>query len=400
MHKTISHIISILLIFYILQNIDAQTLTLEGQASLWNTLNIEKIDQPQAGIRYIPSMLLQHSISRTGMFDLNCSLNMYATADYNENGALSEQTRSKFYRIWLRYSATQFEARVGLQKINFGPAAMLRSLMWFDRLDPRDPLQITEGVYGLLLRYYFLNNSNIWFWMLLGNNSRKGWEVLPSTNSDLEIGGRLQSPVPLGEVGFSYHQRKVDINKGLKMLPLFFNESDVDIPSSEFIRDYFDLHNFNEYRYSCDGKWDVEIGIWLESVLIYRDLELLPYQYQQMLTMGADYTFALGNGVHVMGEHLFLQYSKEMLGSDERNDFSAFSLNYPLGILDTMTGIIFYDWNNEDVYRFLRLQRQYDRWGIYLMMYWNPKKFQIYNTFNDNSLFSGKGFQIMVVFNH
>ncbi len=400
MHKTISHIISALLIFYILQNIDAQTLTLEGQASLWNTLNMEKIDQPQAGIRYIPSMLLQHSISRTGMFDLNCSLNLYATAQCNDKGALSEQTRSKFYRVWLRYSATQFEARLGLQKINFGPAAMLRSLMWFDRLDPRDPLQITEGVYGLLLRYYFLNNTNIWFWMLLGNNSRKGWEVLPSTNSDPEIGGRLQSPVPLGEVGFSYHQRKVDINKGLEMLPLFFKESDVDIPSSEYIRDYFDLHNFNEYRYSCDGKWDVEIGIWLESVLIYRDLELLPYQYQQMLTMGADYTFALGNGVHVMGEHLFLQYSKEMLGSDERNDFSAFFLNYPLGLLDTMTGIIFFDWNNEEVYRFLRLQRQYDRWGIYLMMYWNPKKFQIYNTFNDNSLFSGKGFQIMVVFNH
>jgi hypothetical protein len=375
-------------------------LSFKGQASLWNTLNMEKIDQPQAGVRYMPSLTVQHQIFRSGMFDLNCSVNMYTTVQLDDKGTLSEQTRSKFYRIWLRYSTTQFEARLGLQKINFGPAVMLRSLMWFDRLDPRDPLQITEGVKGLLLRYYFLNNTNIWFWVLLGNDSRKGWEVLPSTDSDPEIGGRLQSPVPLGEVGFSYHQRKVDIHKGLTNLPMFFNVTDIDVPSSEYVKEYIDLKNFNEYRYSCDGKWDVEIGIWLESALIYRDLDILPYQYQQMLTMGADYTFGLGNGMHVMGEHLFLQYSKEMLGSDERVDFSALSLNYPLGLLDTITGIIFYDWDNEEVYRFLRFQRQYDQWGIYLMMYWNPENFQIYNSYSDNSLFSGKGFQIMVVFNH
>ncbi|MFO7890254.1 MAG: hypothetical protein R6V04_07925 [bacterium] len=363
-------------------------------------MNLERIDQPQAGMRYIPSLALQRSVFQTGMFDLNCSLNMYASAHLNEKGELSDQTKSKFYRVWLRYSTPQFETRIGLQKINFGPAALLRSLMWFDRLDPRDPLQITEGVYGLLLRYYFLNNTNIWFWVLLGNDNRKGWEILPSTDTDPEKGGRLQSPVPLGEVGFTYHQRKVDISKGLKMIPLFFNSNVSEIPSLDNLKEYFDLHDFNEYRYSCDGKWDIEIGIWLESVLIYRDLDLLPYQYQQMFTMGADYTFGVGNGLHVMGEHLFSQYSEEMFGSDQRVDFSALSLNYPLGLLDTVTGIIFYDWDNEDYYRFLRYQRQYDRWSIYLMMYWNPEKFQMYNSFTENSLFSGKGLQIMVVFNH
>jgi len=38
------------------------------------------------------------------------------------------------YRGWIRYSGSQFEARVGLQKINFGPAQLLRSLKWFARL--------------------------------------------------------------------------------------------------------------------------------------------------------------------------------------------------------------------------------------------------------------------------
>jgi len=378
----------------------AQSLTFKGQTSLWNTLNAKKIDQPRVGLRYIPSVILEHPVSQTNIFDLNCSLNMYATFGLNEEGDLYEDTRSKAYRIWIRYSTPQFEARLGLQKINFGPAALLRSLMWFDRLDPRDPLQITEGVYGFLMRYYFLNNTNIWFWALLGNNRPKGWEVLPSTYSDPEIGGRIQSPVPMGEVGFTYHQREVDISKGLEMLPLFFDAFVSDIPSPDYLKEYFDLQDFKEYRYSCDGKWDIEIGIWLESALIYRDLDLLPYQYQQLFTIGADYTFGLGNGLHLTGEHFFTQYSEEMFGSDQRVDFSAFSLNYPLGLLDTMNGIIFYDWDNEEFYRFLQFQRTYDRWGIYCMLYWNPETFRIYNSAAENSLFTGKGFQIMVVFNH
>jgi len=53
-----------------------------------------------------------------------------------------------------------------LQKINFGSATLFRLLMWFDRIDPRDPLKLTDGVYGLLLRYYFHNNTNIWLWGL------------------------------------------------------------------------------------------------------------------------------------------------------------------------------------------------------------------------------------------
>ena len=69
----------------------------------------------------------------------------------------------------MRYSSDQFELRLGLQKINFGSASMLRPLMWFDQMDPRDPLHLTDGVWGLLARYYFLNNANIWLWGLYGN---------------------------------------------------------------------------------------------------------------------------------------------------------------------------------------------------------------------------------------
>ena len=42
------------------------------------------------------------------------------------------------------------------QKMNFGSAIILRCLTWFNSIDPRDPLQATDGKTGPLLRYYFL----------------------------------------------------------------------------------------------------------------------------------------------------------------------------------------------------------------------------------------------------
>ena len=86
--------------------------------------------------------------------------------------------------------------RGGLQKINFGSANLLRPLMWFDQIDPRDPLQLTDGVWGILGRYYFLNNANIWVWGLIGNDQRKGWEVIPSVKNKPEFGFRVQMPIP------------------------------------------------------------------------------------------------------------------------------------------------------------------------------------------------------------
>ena len=92
--------------------------------------------------------------------------------------------------------------------------------MWFDRIDPRDPLQLTDGVWALLLRYFFLNNANIWLWGLYGNDDVKGWEFLPTVKDDIEFGGRIQVPVPLGELGLSYHHRRADVNRGIDQLLL------------------------------------------------------------------------------------------------------------------------------------------------------------------------------------
>lgn len=86
----------------------------------------------------------------------------YVTMMISEGRSARYDGRVKPYRAWVRLSTNTFEARVGLRKINFGSATLFRSLMWFDRTDPRDPLRLTDGVSGLLLRDYAVNNTSLW----------------------------------------------------------------------------------------------------------------------------------------------------------------------------------------------------------------------------------------------
>ena len=53
----------------------------------------------------------------------------------NYSGDSLYKTIQKPYRFWTRYSNEKLEARLGLQKIIFGPTQILRPLSWFDSFD-------------------------------------------------------------------------------------------------------------------------------------------------------------------------------------------------------------------------------------------------------------------------
>jgi len=253
--------------------------------------------------------------------------------------------------------------------------------MWFDRIDPRDPLQITDGVYGILMRYYFLNNANIWIWGLYNNDEPKGWEILAPKQNSWEYGGRAQSPLLNGELGLTYHHRSIGDQDLLK----FINTEEKYFP---------------ENRYAVDGRWDVGIGLWFEASIFHQKIPDYLYNFRRSFTFGMDYTFEIGNGLHILGEYFNMTFSKEAWGSGEKFRFTALSLDYPLGLLDHTRLMIYYDWYNHDLYRFISWQRTYDRWSFYIMGYWNPEKFLIYQTSDKVNLFTGLGIQIMAVFNH
>jgi hypothetical protein len=360
----------------------AQDASLKGQFSGWLALNDEKPSTPRFGLRYLPTFSLGRAGEKTLSLDTELAVNVFASAAAPDWRDFQAEGRVKLYRLWLRLSSSRFEARLGLQKINFGSASLFRPLMWFDRLDPRDPLQITDGASGLLLRYYFLNNANFWLWGLYGNDEPKGWESAPTARRTPEFGGRVQWPLFKGEMAITFHHRQADLGRNLSGSSLLL---DPVVP---------------EERLALNGKWDAGIGLWLEGSILKQRSREIPFPCQTALTLGADTTFGLGNGLTVLAEHFLREDSARVLGRGQSWRFSGLSLRYPLGLLDTLSGIVYYDWKNRDLYSFLSWQRTYDRWGWYVIGFWNPSRFQIFSTQAGSNIFSGKGFQVMIVINH
>lgn len=358
------------------------TINLSGLVTAWITENTKNITEPFFGIRFIPKLTLEKSFSQDFSLDFEASMNAFGTAHVHSLKNTQTDGEIDLYRMWGRISTSRFEARIGLQKINFGSATLLRPLMWFDSIDPRDPLQLTDGVYGLLLRYYFLNNANIWIWGLYGNDKLKGWDYFPSEAKSAEFGGRLQLPLGNGEWAITYHHRRMDPRQG------------------PFALEQIDALSLPEDRYALDGKWDLGIGLWFEGTLTHQGTDLLPFSWQRAINIGLDYTFGLGNGLYALTESFFYTSSDKAFGSGDGITFSALSLGYPLGLLDNLSCIFYYDWENKDLYSFLNWRRTYDQWTINIIGFWNPEHFQIYQNLAENSLFAGKGFQIMVVFNY
>ena len=284
----------------------SQTVDFNGQITGWVTSNPEKSVVSQIGLRYIPDLFMEKALSDELFLDVDISLDMYTSADIH-NWEIS-QTTNKFsaYRLWARLSTDRLETRLGLQKINFGSAVLFRPLQWFDRIDPRDPLKITDGVYGLLMRYYFQNNTNVWLWGLYGNDDPKGLEIAPTSENNIEFGGRLQIPVLTGEAGFTYHHREADFSKLSLPIP--------DSTASSICP---------ENRLGLDGKWDVGIGVWFEGTMIQHKTDIDDLKYQRALTLGVDYTFDLGNGLTTIGEHFVSELADEAFGQGEGNNFSG-----------------------------------------------------------------------------
>lgn len=356
-------------------------LTISNQISSWLGVSFEDPVPWQIGARYIPNINPSINLNENSKIDAELSFNTYGNILSSGFRYDTLNYNLKPYRLWLRYSTPHLEIRAGLQKISFGSALIFRPMMWFDKMDFRDPLQITDGVYSLLGRYYFNNNINIWLWGLYGNKKVKGWEVVPSVNKIPEYGGRFQLPVGKGELAASYHNRTAD-----------FSELMAGIPMITYTQ-------FSEQLFAVDGKWDLGIGLWFEYVKKLNDKNNdLVSKWETYYSLGLDYTFKIGNGLSLTSE--FFHYGNNPDEGQDKisNNFSTLSLVYPLVLSHSLSGLVYYNWDTREWYRFLNLQLKYDYLSFYLMTFWNPDKFTLYGDNGGNSLFIGKGFQIMLVF--
>jgi hypothetical protein len=359
---------------------NAQTIGFKGQAIGWATINPADPFQSQFGLRYIPELSFSVPAGQYTI-DGEFSANLWGSVTAQSGETAEWDHELSPYRMWVRFSGDQFELRAGLQKINFGSAVMFRPLMWFDRIDPRDPLQLTDGVYGLLGRYYFLNNASIWLWGLYGEDKTKGWELFPTVKNTVEYGGRVQVPLFTGEIGGSFHHRTAD--------PRLLSPDTV-----------FQTGPSAENRFAVDLKMDLVVGFWLEAALIHQHLEYTNIEHKSMLNAGLDYTFNLGNGLNLMTEGFGYLQGTKPLGADENLFFGLVSASYPINIVHSVNAMVFYDFTNKGLYRFINYSLAYDNWTFYLMGFWNPETYKLYNLDYQTSLYGGWGFQLMIVFNH
>ena len=348
-----------------------------GQATAWLTSQPDTAAVSQLGLRYIPELTLQRPLGGADSLAVDLAPDASVTGDFGRGAPPAWDATLKPYRAWMRFATHRFETRVGLQKIEFGSATLFRPLMWFDRVDPRDPLQLTNGVTGALARYYFPNNANVWGWALVGNRPPKGWETFATERGTVEAGGRVQTPVPAGELGLTYDHREAD----LRSLAAGYVPED---------------------RYGVDGKWNLGFGLWGEAALVHERATVVP-AYQRFWTVGADYTVGVGNGLYVLAEQARVDAPASPLGSGPGVDVTGVLLNYPVGILDRVSAIVYRDWQGAGRwYRILTWQRAYDVWTFYLLAFWNPAQplGLGLGSGQASQAFAGRGLQLMVTFNH
>jgi hypothetical protein len=322
-----------------------------------------------AGLQYIPQLSLTKTLRRDRLMSAEIAVYGYVNSGDSLTGDNFQP-----YRLNVRYATARSEIQLGLQKINFGPAQLLRSLMWFDRLDPRDPLKITEGVYGLRFRYNYLNNANTWLWLLYGNDETKGYEIQPTIKDKPEFGGRLQLPVRHGEVALTYHQRYIK-----------------------------DAVNGLENRVAFDGRWDYILGWWTEVVAQYSYT-----RWTYFTTFGADYTFGIGNGLYTLIEHKINFYPActrrveyAYSGMSTWQDYnllkvSAVMLTYPMTLFDNLMAIGYYSWASDAFYQYVGWQRTYDKLVVNLNFFNYPDV----ALSGDSSAGAGKGLQLILIYNH
>ncbi len=369
----------------ILAQSDSTKFSFNGQITTWGIVQLEKSFPVQFGGRFVPTVLGDFKLEQNSHFDFEASANLNASLGFSSLGFDTLMGQVKPYRVWLRYSGSNWELRAGLQKINFGQAKMFRPLMWFDAMDVRDPLQLTDGVYGVLGKYFFENNANIWVWGLMGNKNAKGYELYGSMQRKPELGGRIQTPLGPGEIGVSTHFRKVKVP---------------NLPSSIPNNDY----ELNESRFGLDGKWDLGIGLWIEASTTITDKKnfIIPNmpKMQDMWNIGMDYTFPLGNGVGATLEYFRYHAGEKFIVYGNTINVVGSLFTYPLSILDNLSAMIFYLPEANKTMNYVSYSRTYDNFSIYGIAYWNPMNVQLMSAQSvSQNMFVGKGFQVMINYN-
>lgn len=239
------------------------------------------------------------------------------TGDARSVDGPSVQTRfnkdfdADFFRAWFRLGNDKFKLVGGRQKILFGAGSLFRPLGFFDTRNIAGIVPLTRGMDGVLSNYFFDETTLV-----------EGWAVPAKKDDKVIVGFRGERLFEGWETGivFQYH------------------------PPT----DQVDLPNFNLdlTQAGFHIKGEHVAGFWNESRLdIEQKAGKRPLKFDSVL--GADYTFSLGAGLHVLGEYFVSVREKEFTWVDRLNQLNihqlGFLLDQPVGIAVVWRLFGFYD---------------------------------------------------------
>ena len=372
-----------IIIFLLASSLAEAQSTTRGQASIGSFAAYSQDAEKSylLGLRYIPEADFSVPFDNGRSLDVSLALNLSGANGRALSGAATDSWQGKAYRATLRYSTPYSETRAGLQKINFGPAQVLRAEQWFDSLDPRDPLALTNGVWGIVHRRYFRNNANIWIWGLYGNEDLKGIEISPTAEKKPEWGGRLQLPAIGGSSALTLHHRNLEPSEG----------GDAAY----------------ERRAALDGRWDYGPGYWFEAVAaeyIDENGSSVESGRRMILTLGLDYTFGVGNGLFVLGEVMHATAGDEWFdGEAVKSDVWALGSVYPLGLSDQLSTLLIHSPDAGTTAWIGSLNHTLENWTFQASLFSYPEQSGSdgsEGSGDEKTILQGNGVQLHLIFNH
>ena len=211
---------------------------------------------------------------------------------------LESKTSTGIHRAWLRISNNSFQFRGGHQEILFGNGAIFQPLGFFDTRDVSGVIPKAQGVDSIRTTWFHADVSLIEAWLV---PAKMGTAVISGIRGELLLG-----KIATGIV-FQYHP-----------------ESDLDD---------FSGYDQEMIQMGYHLKGEYEFGFWNESRL---DIEIQPSSPLRFDTvLGIDYTFEIGEGLHILAEYFFTTRQREFSLSDLKRQRTyhqiGLSLDQPIG---------------------------------------------------------------------
>ncbi len=245
------------------------------------------------------------------VIDFEFVLDFLYTGGIREQAGLAEEYDAEIFRGWLRWEKENIKVRAGRQQILFGSGSLFRPLGFFDTRIISGVIPLTRGVDGARATYFPGPTSLV-----------EGWAVPAKTGERAIWGLRGERQLGLLEVGgvVQYHP-KTKLG--------FLNSSQLEL-----------------FQFGYHIKGEKVVGFWNESRIdVEQDKPGKPLRFDSVV--GTDYTFDVGQGLHVLFEYFVRAqepgFTLEDIKRERTQHFLGMQLDQPVGIDIVWRFFGFYD---------------------------------------------------------